>query len=120
MLSTFRSTDGLRVHRDQRGQVLPLLAVALALFAVVGLGLVRVSVAVTHRSAAQAAADATALAGAVDGRTAAQQVAAANDAQVATYVEDGGEVQVTVVRRGIEATARARWEPVDPGDDEGR
>lgn len=96
---------------SQRGQVVPLLAVALVLFGVVALGVVRLSVAVTQRSAAQAAADATALAGAVDGPDAADEVAAANAARVVSYIDDGGEVQVTVERRGVRATARARWEP---------
>ena len=93
--------------------MVPLLAVALVLFGVVALGLVRVTIAVTQRSAAQAAADATALAGAVDGPTAADEVAAANGARVIAYVDDGGEVQVTVERQGVRATARARWEPLD-------
>lgn len=101
------------VHRSQRGQVVPLLAVALVLFGVVALGLVRVSTAVTQRSAAQAAADATALAGAVDGPAAADEVAAANGARVVAYLDGGGEVEVTVERRGVRATARARWDPVD-------
>lgn len=108
-----RSTGKARVHGRQRGQVVPLLAVALVLFGVVALGLVRLSATVTHRSAAQAAADAAALAGAVDGPHAAQEVATANDAQVVDYVDDGGEVQVTVERRGVRATARAQWEPID-------
>lgn len=98
----------------QQGQVVPLMAVALVLFGLVALGLVRLAVTVTHRSAAQAAADATALAGAVDGADAAREVAEANDAQVVTYIDDGGEVQVTIERRGVRATARARWEPTTP------
>lgn len=99
---------------DQRGQVVPLLAVALVLFGLLALGLVRVSTTVTHRSAAQAAADAAALAGVADGRDAATEVAEANDAEMIAYVDDGGEVQVTVERRGVRATARARWEWSDP------
>lgn len=104
------SNDG----RGQRGQVVPLMAVALVLFGVVALGLVRLATTVTHHSAAQAAADATALAGAVDGPDAAREVAQANEAQVIAYIDEGGEVQVTVERRGVRATARARWEPATP------
>lgn len=109
-----RSSDDDGVHDGQRGQVVPLLAVALVLCGVVALGLVRVSATVTHRSAAQAAADAAALAGAVDGPDAAQDVAAANGARVVDYLDEGGEVQVTIERRRVRATARARWEPTDP------
>lgn len=110
-MSTFRTPDDART---QRGQVVPLLAVTLVLFGLVALGLVRVSATVIHRSAAQAAADATALAGVLDGPDAAREVAAANDAQVVTYVPDGIELQVTVERRGVRATARARWEASRP------
>ena len=106
-----RVPGGSRGRPGERGQVVPLLAVALVLFGVVALGLVRVAATVTHRSAAQAAADATALAGAVDGPDAARDVAAANDARVVTYVDEGSEVQVTVERHGLRATARARWDP---------
>lgn len=105
---------GIDNDRRQRGQIVPLLAVALVLFGVVALGLVRLSATVTHRSSAQAAADAAALAGAVDGPDAAREVADANDAQVVAYAQDGVDVQVTVERRGVRATARARWEPSDP------
>ncbi|MEO6987061.1 MAG: pilus assembly protein TadG-related protein [Aquihabitans sp.] len=108
-----RSFEDPRGRKSQRGQVVPLLAVALVLFGAVALGLVQLSATVAHRSAAQATADASALAGAVDGRQAAQEIAMANDARMVDYIDDGGEVQVTVERRGVRATARARWEPVD-------
>jgi hypothetical protein len=73
-------------------------AVALVLVGVVGLGLVRVAVAAARQGAAQAAADAVALAGVADG-------------QVEAYRRAGADVVVTVERRGHRATARARWVP---------
>jgi hypothetical protein len=91
--------------------VAPLVAVALLLVGVVGLGLVRVAAAAARLGAAQAAADAVALAGAADGPDAADTVAAANDARVEAYRSAGGDVVVTVERRGHRATARARWVP---------
>lgn len=90
------------------GQVLPLLLVVVLLAGVVGLGLVRVAVASAHRSSAQAAADAAALAGAAEGEDAARRLATANDAEVLSYRSDGMEVEVVVRRREVVATARAR------------
>lgn len=87
------------------------MAMALLLVGVVGLGLVRVAATAARQGAAQAAADAVALAGAADGPDAADTVAAANDARVEAYRSAGGDVVVTVERRGHRATARARWVP---------
>lgn len=90
---------------------MPLLAVLLVLAGLAGLGLVRLAVAASDRSACQAAADAVALAGAGGGRRAAVEVAAANGAELRSYRSDGYDVVVQVVRRGHTARARARWSP---------
>lgn len=95
--------------RRHGGQVLPLLLVAVLLAGVAGLGLVRLAVASSQRSAAQAAADAAALAGAAEGEGAARRLAVANEAEVVSYRTDGLDVEVVVRRRGVTATARARW-----------
>lgn len=95
--------------RRHSGQVLPLVLVALLLAGVAGLGLVRLAVVSSQRSAAQAAADAAALAGAAEGEGAARRLAVANESEVLSYQSDGLDVEVVVRRRGVTATARARW-----------
>ncbi len=92
---------------------MPVVAVALVLAAALGFGLSRVAVAATLRAAAEATADGAALAGAADGRPAAQEVAAANGATLLAYTEDGLDVVVEIERRGVRASARARW-GIDP------
>lgn len=94
----------------ERGQVVPLLAVALVLSGVLAVGLVRVAVAASGRAAAQAAADAAALAGAAEGLAAAERVAADNGAAVVSYRSDDADVTVVVRRGRHRATATARWD----------
>lgn len=86
-------------------------AVALVLAALGGYGLARLGGAAARAAAAQAAADAAALAGAEDGRPGAEIVAARNEAVLVSFRQDHLDVQVTVIRRGHRATARARWLP---------
>jgi uncharacterized membrane protein len=96
---------------DDRGQVLPMvgvavfLVVAIALLVVVGLGH-----QTDDRARAQSAADAAALAGARDGEGAARSIAAANHAGVESFAIRGGEVEVIVRVGRSTATARARRE----------
>lgn len=97
--------------RSERGQAAILALVALLFAGVLAAGLAQVGRAAAQRASAQAAADATALAGASAGRSAADDVAAANDAQVVAYRVEDVDVLVTVERRGASATARARWVP---------
>lgn len=96
------------MQRTQRGQALPLLALVIVLGggAVVLLG--RLGGAAVERARAVAAADAAALAGAADGRSAATEAAAANGARVRRYEELGDDVRVRVSLGAAEATARAR------------
>ena len=96
----------------ERGQVTPLVLVALLFATLLALGVVRVGAAASSRSAAQATADAVALAGAADGRSAADAVAGANHATIVAFEAHGTDVRVTIERRGASATARARWDPV--------
>lgn len=69
-----------------------------------------------ERAEARSAADATALAAALadpgSGRAEATSIAAANDAVVVDYDEDGTEVTVTVRVGAMEATARAERDVV--------
>jgi len=95
----------------ERGQAAPLALIAILFAAVLGVGAVRVGEAAGRRASVQAAADASALAGAADGEGAASEVAAANGARILGYTQDGDDVHVTVERRGATASARARWQP---------
>ena len=105
------TTDRVVVDRHQRGQVTPLVLVALLIATLLCVGLVRVGVAASQRAQAQAAADAVALAGASAGEPAARDVARSNDAEVVSFDDQHGVVEVVIERRGATATARARWDP---------
>lgn len=98
---------GSRTAGD-RGQALPLLAGALVLVALLGVGLVRLGGAAAERARAHTAADAAALAAVAEGRPGADRTADANGGRVTSYVESGGSVEVTVRVGDHEAVARAR------------
>lgn len=107
-------TDGTELRhprRRERGQVLPLALVPLAVAAAVGLGLVHLGRAAVDDARAQAAADAAALAGAVHGEAVAAEVAEENGAELVRYDREGDEVQVTVAAGSASQRARARWIP---------
>lgn len=91
---------------SERGSFLPLLALGLALLIVGALVLGTVGRAVTQRARAQAAADAAALAGVVEGREAAEELARANGATLLSFRVDGRDTIVEV--RVGRATAEAR------------
>lgn len=61
----------------------------------------------SQRTAAQSAADAVALAGAAEGRSEAEEIAAANDAILLEFDQDGSVVTVRIERAGVHAEARA-------------
>lgn len=109
--STSLPTPGRPGLRSPRGQVAPLALVAVLFTALVAVGVLRVGDGAGRSAAAQAAADATALAGAAEGEAAATEVAAANGARLVAYGQLDDDVQVTIERRGVTATARARWHP---------
>ena len=92
---------------DERGQAVPLLAavIVVAGLAVMGLGLA--GRATVDAARARTAADAAALAGVVDGETAARRLAAANGATLVSFTVTGGEVLVQVVVGRATASARA-------------
>ena len=98
-------------RRRERGSVSLLLATALVFAALAGYGVARLGATEARAAAAQAAADASALAGAEDGRPGAEAVARRNGAELVSFLQDHLDVQVTVVRQGHRATARARWLP---------
>lgn len=97
----------MSIHRSDRGQATPLWAVVLVL---AGLLLVPTGLLIrttVDRAEARSAADAAALAGALDGEAAARSVAARNGAELIRYEARGDVVEVTVVVGDRRATARA-------------
>ncbi len=97
----------MSTHRSERGQATPLWAVVLVL---AGLLLVPTGMlvrATVQRAEARSAADAAALAGALEDEAAARSVAAANGAELVEYEARGDLVEVTVVVGDRQATARA-------------
>jgi D-alanyl-D-alanine carboxypeptidase/Putative Flp pilus-assembly TadE/G-like len=97
-----------RGGRDDGGQIVPLAAAMVALCCLALLALVPVAGALDDRARARTAADAAALAGAVDGERAARQVAGANGADLLDVEGRGDEVVVRVRVGEVEAYARAR------------
>jgi hypothetical protein len=99
----------------EAGQVLPLIAVVIAVLGLFTAHLARVGEAATVRARAQTAADAAALAGAAAGREAAESEAAANRGRLTEYREIDGDVQVRVVVGDASAQARARGAAIGGG-----
>jgi outer membrane lipoprotein SlyB len=95
-----------------RGQATPLWAVVLLLAALLLVPMGLVARATIERSKAQSAADAAALAGALDGEDEARTVARLNGARVERYHQEGDTVEVVVVVGDRRATARALREEV--------
>ncbi len=96
------------MYRTERGQILPLFAVALFIgFLVMSAAAKAVNVMVLEIRI-QNAADAAALAAVQLGAGAAREAAAANDAEVVRLRIDGREATVTVRNGDHEGTAKAR------------
>jgi len=96
-------------HRhDERGSILPFVALAMVLAGVSIVLLARVGGAATARAGARNAADAAALAGAAEGRAAAVALAEANGAELLSYEDVGFDTLVRVRLGPAEATGRAR------------
>lgn len=91
----------------ERGQALPLLALVLVLAAAVAVVVADLGAAAVHRARARTAADAAALAGAADGEAAARSMAAANGAELVSFISDGPIVEVVVHHGPAQATATA-------------
>jgi hypothetical protein len=98
----------MHVEDDQRGSILPLVALAMVLAGVTVVLLGRIGGAATARAGARNAADAAALAGAAEGRAAAIALASANGAELLSYEEIGLDTRVRVRLGMAEATGRAR------------
>ncbi|MFP5577704.1 MAG: helicase/secretion neighborhood TadE-like protein [Acidimicrobiia bacterium] len=94
-------------NRSDRGQATPLWAVVLLLAGLLLIPTGMLVRATVERAEARAAADAAALAGALEDEAAARSVADANGARLTRYEERGDLVEVTVVVGERRATARA-------------
>src|SRR4051794_32656275 len=92
------------------GQLTPLYAVIVLVAGGAVLLLVHLRLLAIHRAHARTAADAAALAGAAEGRDAAERVAAANGAVLESFSTIGNDVEVRVRVATTHATARARRE----------
>lgn len=82
-------------------------AAALAVAAVLAIGVVDVGFAAVARSQASSAADAAALAGAAAGPTAARQAAERNDAELVSYDRDGEIFTAVIQQSGVTQAASA-------------
>ena len=95
----------------QRGQVTPLVVAVMALVTLLLLGVARLGAAANDRARAHLAADAAALAGAAEGRSAAAALAARNGGRLVAFRVVGTDTIVTVVVGTVRAMARARADP---------
>ena len=96
--------------RGELGQALPLMVGAMMLLCGLLWQAARLGTSGVEAARLQAAADATALAGAVAGHSGAGQTAAANGVSLVEYQEWSTSVQVTVARSGDRATATALYD----------
>ena len=99
-----------------RGQATPLWAIVLLLAALLLVPMGLLARATIERSRAQSAADAAALAGALEDEDEARAVARLNGARLERYRAQGDTVEVVVVVGDRRATARAVREevPISP------
>ena len=108
-----RATGRAKIVSDG-GQLVPLYAVLVLIAGAAMLLLVHLGAVAAHRAQARTAADAAALAGAAEGREAADEVAGANGAVLESFEVDGDEVAVRVRVHDAYASARARREGCGP------
>jgi len=94
--------------RGDAGQLVPLVAVVVAVVVLFGLVILRLGLQLDRRARAQSAADAAALAGATEGEDVAGALAEANGAVLESFEVRGADVEVVVRLDDERATARAR------------
>lgn len=113
----------VEVFREERGSTTVTGAFVTAAVLALVMVAIHAGAGLVEQRRTQVAADLVAVAGAVDaqrgggGCGVADEIAAANGADVADCVRDGEDVQVTVVRGARNATARAG--PAEEGGEEG-
>lgn len=99
----------------ERGSAVPLVVGVLGVAALVAVGLGHIAQAMVQRAEAQAAADAAALAGVVEGEAGAADLAARNGAELVRFDDTGGATAVVVRRGRARATAAAAYDQSAPG-----
>lgn len=104
-----------RVPHGERGSIVPLVALIVLAAGGLAFALGRLGGAAVERAQARTAADAAALAGAVEGVDAAHDLAAANGGTVESVTTDGPDIEVVVVIGDARAPARARRSAPDAG-----
>lgn len=92
---------------QERGASLPLVALVLVVVLMTSSIVIGLTVRIMDRAQAQAAADAAALAGVMDGRAGAERFAAANGAALLEFERSDNTVRVVVIVDGWKAEARA-------------
>ncbi len=97
----------MATERSERGAVTILVGATVVLVAWLTLFVIDLGAAATDRARAQTAADAAALAGVLEGRGGADELAQANDGRLVAFVETENEVEVRVEVGDAVATARA-------------
>jgi Flp pilus assembly protein TadG len=97
----------VRMKQTEQGAVTVLVGVAMVLVAWFTLFVIDLGAAATDRARAQTAADAAALAGVLEGREGADELAQANDGRLVNFVDADDEVEVRVEVGQATATARA-------------
>lgn len=94
----------------ERGQAVPIVLLVLVFACAVCLAVARLGSLLAQREHVRHAADAVALAGAIDGEDGARNIAAANGVTLVSFTADGD--QVAVVARAGRFSALARAERV--------
>jgi len=105
-----------RANGDDAGQATPFVAVIIVCIAVASLAVAHLGIGAIERTQARTAADAAALAAAIDGDAAGQRLARANGATSATIVRNGEDAHATVRLGAVEAQARAEHQLVEGAD----
>lgn len=100
---------------NERGSVLPLVVLVVALALVIAVGIGMIAHVAVDRAEAQAAADASALAGVVEGRSGAIDLARLNGAELVGFSASGVGIEVVIERNGVRAVAAAVLEAPPSG-----
>ena len=98
------------MRRSERGSAVPFAVLAMVAAGALALQVGRLGGAAAARAKAQTAADASALAGAADGRDAARALAEVNGARLVEFEELGSDTRVVVELGPARARGRARRE----------
>jgi hypothetical protein len=97
----------VRIRKNERGQVVPLLSGFIVFFGLAVIALAHLAGGAVDRAEAKRAADVAALAGAAEGNEAATRFARANAASLTDYDRDGEDTSVEVHYGDARAVSKA-------------